>query len=156
MPISPADLMTGEQWLLSKPANAIIRLDEYGLRRMPFNLLLWTVGLKGQEAIGGHLHLTTYRLIFQSHSINRVTGRFSIFLPSIHNLRNNSHLLTRKLGVYTQTTQYEFIVWGIQAFTRAILSARDQLGPAEQATLRLKATEENAKCGDGLHVIWAR
>ena len=35
MKIKDSDLLSGERLIVSKPANAVIRLDEYGLSRFP-------------------------------------------------------------------------------------------------------------------------
>lgn len=152
MALPPSDLLTGEQWLTSKPANAVIRLDEYGLSTFAFDNYMALAGMEGKETIGGQLELTTYRLVFHSHGFNRVTGKFSIFLPTIQDARNTSHLLVRQMSVYTRTQQYDFIVWGIPAFIQAILGARDRLDPALLPALQTYAVTDYAKCGDGFQV----
>ncbi len=152
MALPPSDLLTDEQWLTSKPANAVIRLDDYGLSSFAFENYMALAGMQGKEAIGGHLELTTYRLVFHSHGFNRVTGKFSIFLPTIQAVRDTSHLFVKRMSVYTRTQQYDFIVWGIPAFIQAILAARDHLDPAMLPTLQNYAVTDYAKCGDGFQV----
>ena len=77
MKITDADLLDSEKLIQTKNANAVIKVDEHGLSRFAFDQLMWMVGMKGKEAIGGKIHLTNYRLIFKSHRINRLTGKFS-------------------------------------------------------------------------------
>ena len=113
MNITDADLLDGESLIQTKSANAVIKIDEHGLSRFAFDQLMWTIGMKGKEAIGGKIHLTNYRLIFQSHAVNRLTGKFSIFLPTISDLKDASRFLVKKMHVATQTQQFEFVIWGI-------------------------------------------
>lgn len=90
------DLLPNETLLVSKYANAIVTPTEYGLTRLVADDLLWTVGMKNQEAIGGKIYLTSQRLLFRSHSLNRLTGDIEVFLPTILTLSDTSQLWTRK------------------------------------------------------------
>ena len=152
MTLSPADLLTGEQLLASKRANAVIRVQRPGLFFFLVHQALRTAGLQGNEAVGGHLYLTTCRLVFESHQVNWVTGRLSIFLPAIQAVRNSSHVITKQLAVQTRTQEHMFVVWGIPELMAAILAARNRLSPQQQAALREVAVAEFAKCGVGLGV----
>src|SRR5215212_2488047 len=116
MSLAAADLLPGEQVLESKPANAVVKLSEHGLSRFAFDKYMWVAGMKDKEAIGGHLSLTSYRLVFQAHALNRLHGRYSIFLPSIVSVRDASFLWTRKIAVATQLTEFQFVLWGIPRF----------------------------------------
>lgn len=149
---SSVDLLTGEQLLASKRANAVLRGQRSGLIGYAFDHLLRVAGLQGNEAIGGHLYLTTYRLVFHSHPFNRVTGTFSIFLPTIQVVRDASHFITKQLAVQTRTQEYTFVVWGIPKLMAAIHAARARLSPQQQVTLREVAVAEFARCGGGLRV----
>lgn len=152
MTLSPADLLTGEQLLASKPANAVIQVQRPGLFFFILRQALRAAGLHGNEAVGGHLYLTTYRLVFQSHRFNWMTGRISIFLPTIQAVRNASRVITKQLAVQTRTQEYMFVVWGIPQVMAAILAARDRLSPQQQAAVRAVAVAEFAKCGAGVRV----
>ena len=149
------DLLANEILLMSKGANTIIKPDEHGLSRFAFDGLMPLVGMQGKEAIGGHLHLTNYRLVFESHAINRLTGKFSIFLPTIQDIRNASGLLVKKIEVNTRLQKYEFVVWGIPALLAAIVLAKDSLMPESILSLRSAAVADYKKCGDGLQVFQA-
>ena len=151
-----ADLLPGEQLLESKFANAIIRPADYDLSRFFADDLLWTVGMKNKEAIGGQLHLTTYRLLFRSHPANRLTGEFELFLPVIVSVRDTSFLWTRKCAVDTDTTHQEFIIWGIPRFLKAIEAARamltvDSLGTI-QAAVRARGTTLALETQNGIEL----
>jgi hypothetical protein len=155
MNIDQDDLLSGEKVVLSKGANAIIKIDEHGLSRFAFDQLMWTVGMKGKEAIGGKLHLTNYRLIFKSHAVNRLKGKFSIFLPTIQDVKDVSFLITKKIAVMTQTQRFEFVVWGIPELISAIESTRNNLNPQQTEFLRTAAVANYQKCGEGLKIFRA-
>jgi hypothetical protein len=129
-------LFNGERQILTKAANAIVRPDEHGLTRFFADQLMGVVGMQGREAIGGHLHLTSYRLLFVAHAVNRLTGSFSIFLPTIREVADTSRFITKKITVSTQTQQYDFVVWGIPALLAAIETARAAATPADRAAMR--------------------
>lgn len=135
MKVEDADLLPGERVLLSKPANAVIRLDEYGLSRFPADQLMWVAGFAGKEAIGGKLHLTNYRLLFKSHRVNRLTGLFSIFLPTITGLHDRSRWIVRKLEVTTRLQSFEFVVWGVPAFISTLQAQAAQITAAQALEL---------------------
>lgn len=133
MNIDDSDLLAGERVVLSKPANAIIRLDEHGLSRFSADQLMRVTGYAGKEGIGGRLHLTSYRLLFKSHRVNRLTGAFSIYLPTITGLHDRSRWIARKLEVATRLQTFEFVVWGVPAFISSIQAQAGQI-TAMQAT----------------------
>src|SRR5215208_3245432 len=112
MTSSAVDLLPGEQVLESKASNAVVTLSDYGLSRFAFDKYMWVAGMKDKEAIGGTLALTSYRLVFQAHALNRLRGRYSIFLPAIMTLRDASFLWTRKIAVATPLTEFHFVLWG--------------------------------------------
>jgi hypothetical protein len=133
MGLSATDLLPDEVVVASKNANAVVRLSEVGLKRLPFDHGMRMIGFAGKEAIGGKLHLTSVRLLFASHSFNRVTGRLSIFLPSIVATRNASRGLSKKLEVQTALQTFEFVVWGVPDLIEAIDRQRQALGPGDAA-----------------------
>ena len=90
MKLDLSGLQAGEELLLSKKANFVIAVSEYGLSRFVADDLMWIAGLEGKEAIGGKLYVTNYRLISISHSLNRISGFFEIFLPAITKTYNSS------------------------------------------------------------------
>lgn len=92
-------LFEGEHVLETKPANFVLSLTEHGLPRFRFDGAMGAVGMAGKEAIGGKIYLTNYRLFFKSHSINRFNGAFSIFLPTIEEIRDTSRFLAKKMEV---------------------------------------------------------
>jgi len=153
MDLKSQDLLTGETLILSKGANALIKPNEVGLSRFAFDHLLPLVGMKGKEAIGGKLHVTNFRLVFAAHAINRLTGKFSIFLPTIQDVRDTSGLIAQKIEVNTRTQKFEFVVWGIPALLEAIQKAKTGLTAEDIQTLRHTAVVEYQKCGEGMQVF---
>lgn len=153
--MTEADLLDGETLIQAKNANAVIKMDQHGLSRFAFDQLMWTVGMKGKEAIGGTIALTNYRLIYKSHSINRLTGKFSIFLPTIKNVSDASGFIVKKMRVATQTQQLDFVMWCIPPFLSQVISAIDAITPDQFNYIRTAAVKEFAKCGDGLTICYA-
>lgn len=145
MDIQAAELLNGEQIAVSKAANAVIKLSDYGLKRLPYDGLMNLIGFKGKEAVGGKLHLTNFRLVFKAHPINRVQGKFSVFLPAIIQFRNSSSFLTKRLEIRTELQIFEFVVWGVDEFIRAAtnrqLALTNQQKAALQETVRTKPAQ---------------
>jgi hypothetical protein len=106
MALGATDLLTGESVLSSTNANYRISPN---------------------EALGGRLHLTSFRLVFEAHPVNRVVGRLGIFLPTIVKLEDTSRLLARRLTVVTTGQPFEFVVWGVPALIARIRAAREAL-----------------------------
>ena len=153
MNIEQNDLFDGERVILSKAANSIIKINDYGLKRLPFDQLMPLVGLQGKEAIGGKLHLTNYRLIFKSHPINRLKGKFSIFLSTVEDVRDTSRFVTKKMEVTTQTQTFEFVIWGIPALIKEINSARERLNEEQNNLIKSSAVDDYKKIGEGLELF---
>lgn len=109
--------------------------------------------MKGKEAIGGKLYLTNYRILFKAHRLNRLSGKFSIALPTIQSLKDTSRLLAKRMEVGTGTQMFEFVVWGIPELIKAVQGARDGLAPAQVEELRTAAVENYGKFGKGLKVV---
>ncbi len=150
MNIQPEDLLPGEKLLLSKGANAVIQLQEHGLKRLPADELTRLIGFRGKEAIGGKLHLTSFRLLFKSHAVNRLRGQFSIFLPTIVSAVNSSRLLVRRITVTTASQNFEFVIWGGPAVIAEISRAKEALDGPSVAEVRRLATEEHCSSTEGL------
>ena len=153
MNITPEDLLPDEKLLLSKNSNAVIALSEYGLSQFAFDKYMWVVGMKNKEAIGGKLHLTNYRLIFKSHSINRLTGTFSIILPAITQIQDSSFLMTRKMSVDTRFNRFDFVIWGVADLIKQIEQAQKEFSEDDFERLRSNIVHSYDKFGGGLEVF---
>jgi hypothetical protein len=134
MKVEDSELLPDERVILSNPANAVTRLDEYGLGRFPADQLMRVMGFAGKEAIGGRLHLTSYRLLFKSHRVNRVTGSFSIYLPTITGLADRSRWLPRKVEVTTGNQVFDF--GGCRRSSPPSGRSRRRSRPSRRASLR--------------------
>jgi hypothetical protein len=64
--LSGSDLLSGEQVLARKNANALVGIVQAGLGSMG------SVSMTGTEAVGGQLYLTDLRLVFRAHRANRL------------------------------------------------------------------------------------
>lgn len=126
MSLAPADLLPGETVLGDKNANMLIRPQDHGLAPV----------FSSAEAIGGKLYLTTARLVFRAHALNRVTGTTSLFLANVEGVRDTSRGLMRKIEVTTGRHATEFVLWGIPAFMEAIAQARSAITPEARERLR--------------------
>lgn len=135
MALAQEDLLPEEELLLSKATNAVIRPTEHGLARFPFDKYMPLVGMEGREAIGGKLYLTSYRLLFKAHGVNRVKGEFSIFLPTVRDAADASRGVTRKIRIDTPSQEYEFVIWGVRRFLVALDECRARLGETEREAL---------------------
>ena len=152
MKFDEADCLDGERLLVSKAANLIVRPSDFGLSRFAADGLLWTVGMKNKEAIGGKLHLTSYRLLFKAHGVNRLVGQLSLFLPQINTVQDTSRLLVRRVSVKTALTQSDFIMWGIAKFLRRVAEARAALSQSDHDRLRGIAAAHLARQDSRLQV----
>jgi hypothetical protein len=155
MDIKLDDLLPSEELIQSKMANSMIKVDEAGLSRLAFDQLNWLVGMKGKEAIGGKLHLTNYRIVFRSHPLNRVKGKFSILLPTVQDVQDASNILIKKMKVITPHQEFDFVVWGIQAMIPMIKAQQELLTPDQVDSLKRYVVSEYEKLGEGLQVVQA-
>jgi hypothetical protein len=162
MNIAADDLYPGEGVILSKNANSVISIRDYGLKRLgvkfhgvrvPVDQLMSVAGFKGQEAVGGRLHLTNYRLIFKSHPINRVKGKFSICLPTIAELRDASRFLAKKLEIVTGSQSFVFVVWGVPKLIDSVRSASAVLTSEQNAGMLQSIAMEPQRLGGGMQVF---
>lgn len=124
MNITSEDLLFGESVVMSKKANLVISLKEFGLSRLPIdNGQLAILGMDGKEAVGGMAHLTNYRIIFKPHFFNRVRGIHSIFLPNLKEVSSTFLNLIVETSVHT----YTFVMWFKREFINAIRQQQEFL-----------------------------
>jgi len=150
--INNEDLLLGEKVILSKNANAVIRISDYGLKKLPLGMSdsLALVGMAEKEAIGGELHLTNLRLIFKSHAVNRLTGKFSIFLNTIKSVKDISVFISKKMEIKTLGQSYEFVVWGIPKLMQEIDKNKNAITNQQLIGLEKIITTDYTKIGTGL------
>jgi hypothetical protein len=146
--LGTADLLPGEAVILTKNANAVIDVGAAGLSRFAYDDLMWAVGMAGREAIGGRLHLTNYRLVFKAHALNRMRGRFSVFLPTVRRVGDASAGIVRRIEVLTGTQRFTFVVWGVPRTIAAIDQARAALGTDAAGDLARIALADIGKIGE--------
>jgi hypothetical protein len=138
--LPPGKLLPAEIVLMKEGANYTIRLRDYQLPTSAFRVLMPLIGMAGKEAVGGLLYVTNYRLIFQTHEINRVQGTFDIFLPTIRNLQNKSFLFIRRIRITTGTHTYELVVSDVPALMATIEQGQHALTPSQQQHLQQLVT----------------
>lgn len=147
--LDAAELMSGEQILHSTLANLVVRPQEFGLSKFAFGDLLWVAGMQDKEVIGGGLHLTTHRLVFKSHRLNRLRGSVSIFLPTISELRNSSFGLLRRLTLTTGIARVDLITLDVDRLIERIEQAR-ATAPTPSAAAMADFVQRPAAGLDGL------
>lgn len=147
--LDETELMAGERILHSTLANLVVRPQDFGLGKFAFGDLLWLAGMQDKEAIGGGLHLTSHRLVFRSHRLNRLRGSVSIFLPTIRELRNNSFLLLRRLTVTTGFANVDLITPQVDQLIERIEQAR-RATPAPSSAALQDYLQRPAAALDGL------
>ena len=149
--LEPRHLLASERVIASRPANFLIASADYGLSPFLNASLLNRFGFAGQEALGGRLHVTNFRIVFRSHAANRITGQLSILLPEIVDVRNESSLFVKRMTVTSEAADESFIIWGLTGFIRTIQAAQKNLGPAESRKMW-----EEVRANPGVTRRWQR
>jgi hypothetical protein len=144
------ELLPYERLILDKRANAVFTPSEYGLSRLFADQYLRVIGMKGKEAAGGKLALTSYRLYFRSHMFNRLRGEISIFLPTIRRIFDSSHGVKRSVTVETVSSSNEFVVWGGKELRIAVERAAREADADQLSSI----VSEHYR-GDGMQVFQA-
>ncbi len=150
MQIKNSGLLKGEHIIKEKMANLIIVPKDFNLEKFAFDKMMWAVGMKDKEALGGKLYLTNYRLLFKSHAVNRLTGTVSIFLPTIKAVKNSSFFVTRKITVQTLHAKVDFVLWGITDFINKINAQQALLSYEQVETIKQLVKEDPARVVYGL------
>lgn len=85
---------------------------------------------RGVETVGGRLHLTNQRLVFQPHRFNVQSHVAEIELADVHSVRpcwtrflNLIPLAPNSLSVVAAQEEYRFVVFGRRAWATAIRAA---------------------------------
>lgn len=144
------ELLEGEDIVKSFHANLVVKPKEFGLGKFPFDDLLWTVGMKDKEAIGGKVHLTNYRLIFKSHKHNRLRGKVSIFLSTIADITDSSYFVTKKATVKTASSKLDLVIFEIEELIELIDKQQQVFNAQMIETLKEEISKQPAKICDGL------
>ncbi len=143
-------LLPGEVVNKTYGANFVFRLTDYDLDAFVAGGLMWAVGMKGKEATGGKLHLTNYRLYFQSHRLNRVRGGISIFLPQIDNVDSRiKYLVLRQAEVLVRSNTMRFVIGDPTGF---VADVREAVEASESNNTKIAelASKFPEKCVAGL------
>ncbi len=135
-------LIDHEKIIYRKGANFIASVDEADLVRFCADQLMWLVGMQGKEAIGGHLYITNFRLIFVAHAVNRLKGQFSVPLVAIQNARRQVRFPVFKLIVETNHGRFDFVNWNVKDALIAIDSHKND-APSELETEMLDGLSKN-------------
>jgi hypothetical protein len=150
MNLTEADLLPAERSIMTKAANMVVSVKESGLSRFAFDDLMWVAGMKGKEAIGGKAHLTNYRIIFKSHSFNRLRGSHTIFLPNVVSVTPRFD----RLIVETEYQRFQFVMWFKASFIKAVQQEKNALNEVAVKKLQEVVVKHPEVIGTGLQQ-WA-
>lgn len=139
-------LIEKEKIIYKKGSNFIASVDEADLVRFCADQLMWIVGMQGKEAIGGHLYITNFRLIFVAHSVNRLKGQFSIPLSAVNSARRQVKFPVFKLVVETSSGRYDFVNWNVRDALSAIASYEDEAPPELETDMLETLTKNQPLC----------
>jgi hypothetical protein len=129
------NLLPDETIVMTSKANAVIVPSDYGLSQFASGQLLGIIGMGNREAIGGHLHITTARLVFQAHAFNRLKGVLSIPIPSITSAQKYRSGLAVGIQIETLGSRMQFVNWSGEKVLTAIESVRRGFGAREEQML---------------------
>lgn len=122
-------LRPGERVLLSKGANLVIDSADYGLRPI---IGAWMrrplMRGFGDESLGGRMYLTTQRIHYVTHPINRVGARLDIPLRALTSFTDVSAGVARMVKLEWDNQSHVFVVWGIRRLLDSIETARNSPG----------------------------
>ena len=149
--LQEADLIADEKPLAAVPVNLIVRPNDFGLKRFAFDSLLWMVGMKDKEALGGTLHITNHRLLFRTHWLNRLRGTVSIFLANIEDLRDASFAMTESVVLRTTVGTITLVANDAPDLVRKIEQAREAMTPGQTASFRQHVAADPSRCVHDLH-----
>ena len=123
--MSSPPLRPGERVILAKGANLVIDSARYGLRPI---IGAWMrrplLGGFGDESLGGRMYLTSQRIHYVAHSVNRVSANLDIPLRDITSFTDVSSGIARMVQIQTNGQSHVFVVWGIRRLLDAIETAR--------------------------------
>lgn len=125
------NLVAGEKLLHRSKCNAVVIPSQYGLSQFAAGQLMGLVGMSDREAIGGHLHVTSLRLAFRAHALNRLRGTLSIPLPIIDSALAWRSGLAVGVEVLTEAASFQFVSWSRGAVLAALEDARRGFGSQE-------------------------
>ncbi|WP_265523490.1 hypothetical protein [Oerskovia flava] len=134
------NLLPNERIVRSSKANAVVRPSDYGMSEFAAGHLMGLVGMAGREAIGGRLHVTSLRLLFQAHAVNRLRGQLAIPLPSIRSASRYRSGLAFGVEVVTAGARLQFVNWSAGKVLASLEDARAAFGEAEAAEIAAAGT----------------
>lgn len=148
--IDTKDLLEGENILFEEMANLVVKPKDFGLQKFAFDDLLWLVGMKDKETLGGRFYLTNYRLIFKTSRFNRLRGTISVFLPTIQRQTDKSFFLLKKLLIETELSKIELVIESPETVIQKIEAAKQLCGAEELEKIQHLAIENPQKVSDSL------
>lgn len=149
--LQECDLIADEHPLAAVPVNLIVCPKDFGLQRFAFDSLLWIVGMKDKEALGGTLHITNHRLLFRTHWLNRLRGTVSIFLVNIEGLRDASFAMTESVVLRTAVGTITLVANDAQDLISRIEQAREAMTLEQMESFRQRLAADPSKCVHDLH-----
>lgn len=128
-------LLPRERRLHRSNANLVVVSAQYGLSDFAGGRLAALAGMAGKESIGGRVHVTSLRVAFAAHPVNRLRGVFTVPLPLITAATPWRSGISFGFEVTTPAAAVQFVSWSRRAVLAAIRQAQDAFGDAEQALI---------------------
>jgi hypothetical protein len=156
-------LLPGEKVLATRPANLMFGFDDVKLpegRKVigPASALELTLralsGLAKARAIGGKVHITTYRVYFVANRLNSTRGTCSIFHPTIVFDEPVTGAFAGQWVVKTVTSSHRFAVRDPKELSALLRQTREK--PLDVAALREHVSANPDKVGQGIAPYWGR
>lgn len=99
--------------------------------------------MAGKEAIGGRLHITSVRLAFVAHPLNRLGGVFSVPLLQITHAATWRSRVSLAIEIVTPAASVRLVSWSRRAVLAALDCARGEFGEADQSILLRHAVPDS-------------
>ncbi len=131
-PLASADLQSGEQTVDAFTAAYHAVAADWGVRAHGAGPFAAVFGIKGIEAVGGTLHLTTWRLVFTAARANRFTGSFSVALADLSGVENLSRGIKRAVAIGAGERRWQFGMVPVGRFIAAVEAQRAALDDPER------------------------
>lgn len=108
------------------------------------------LGGKSRHGVGGTLFITQFRLLFEAHPLNRITGQTSILLDTIAEAHDSSAFMRPQFSI-TAGIPYEFLLFQSAEPLIALQQMRARSTPALAAEGRADLLRALVPQGVGEH-----
>ncbi|MBL8949595.1 MAG: hypothetical protein JNK82_02385 [Myxococcaceae bacterium] len=145
-------LLPGEKVLATRPANLMFGFEVDAAKlaaNHPLLILPKLIPLLAKaRSLGGKLHLTTYRLLFETHRLNSTRGTCSVFLPTIIYDEPVTGPFAGQWVVKTRAAGHRFAVRDPKELSQLLRQTQEK--PLDAAELRTHVKGNLQKVSEGI------